>query len=241
MKTGSIQILILLLFIAGLISSCGKAKELNFDKFKKNFNEQVYKQQEDEGIYRATLLPINPEKHGHSEGAIEVKIEGDHVVVSTNMNEVHSGIKHYQNIMTHTSCPDLSDDHNADSYVDIVEAIAKTGQILIPLDSNIGNQLRGIDYGPIANSMGQYVYKRSTSLTELLVDLRSPDPDLTDSIVKLPFGTDLNLSGRAVLIHGIRPSDDLPEDLLAIGNHKSFEIMPVACGILQRVIPENGL
>src|SRR5690606_25403036 len=174
-------------------------------------NEQVYKQEVDQGRYHVVLQPLAPELFGASEGTLDIEISGDRFITTVNMRDVHSGVKHYQTILGHGDCPDLTDDVNGDGIIDITEAFVRTGKILIPLDSNLGSQLKGMDYGPIANNLGQYVYKRSTSLAELLVELRSGDPDLTDAVVKLPFGMNLNLPGRVVLVHGIYPDTNLPD------------------------------
>lgn len=206
-----------------------------------NLSEQVYTQQLDEGVYEATLYPLTVNNGLQSEGSAKVIIEGDKFIVKTNMRSVESGIKHFQNIMTRGSCPSFQDDKNSDTYIDINEAMVKTGEILIPLDSYIGEQIKGLDYGPIGNSVGEYVYKRSTSLTELMIDLRSPDPDLTDSIEKLPLGSNLNMSGRAMLVHGVRITENFPSDIPTINNRKNYEIIPIACGILKRVSLQTKL
>jgi hypothetical protein len=196
-------------------------------------------QQDDQGIYRAVLRPMNATVATSSAGTVEVRIEGDDVVVESTMIGTPAGVKHLQNIMTSTSCPEATADINNDSFVDVVEALPVTGPILIPLDSNLSSQLTGIDFGPIANSSGSYVYRRSTTLTGLLADLRAPDPDPTDSIVKLPLEQDLNLAGRVVLVHGVANSANLPDSVASIHDLPSEQTLPIACGQLVRIENED--
>lgn len=221
-----------------LLTSCGKGAHRELVNQQKN--EQIYQQEVDEGKYRAILQPLAPELFGASEGILDIEIKGDHFIAAVNMHEVHSGIKHYQTILGHGSCPDLSDDMNGDGVIDINEALARAGKILIPLDSNVGSQLKGMDYGPIANNFGQYVYRRSTALSELLADLRFSDPDLTDAVVKLPFGMNLNLPGRVVFIHGVQGDTFLPESVGTVDAYSKDQILPVACGIIERVKTSGG-
>lgn len=201
--------------------------------------EQRQKEQDDQGIYRVVLKPLNTSLAGETTGTMEIRIEGDDVSVSSTIAGAPVGVKHLQNIMLGTSCPVASSDTNGDTVVDIKEAMALTGDILIPLDSKISDQIAGIDYGPIANGAGSYVYRRSASLTDILADLRSPDPDKFDSIVKLPFGQRLNLAGKVVLIHGVNSGTDFAETVSTIRDLSHAQSLPIACGKIVRVNSED--
>ena len=196
-------------------------------------------QQGDEGIYRAVFKPLNTSVSGNTSGTMEVRIEGDDFVVQNNITGSPSGAKHLQNIMLGNSCPTEASDKNGDGIIDIKEAMAVTGDILIPLDSKISDQLAGIEYGPIANGAGNYVYRRSASLTELLADLRAPDPDKFDSISKLPFGDRLNLSGKVVLIHGVSSRSEMEETAASVRELPVSQTLPIACGKLVRINSED--
>ena len=196
-------------------------------------------QQDDQGIYRAVLRPLNTNVAGNTSGTVEITIEGDDVVVESNIAGAPAGVKHLQNITTSGSCPGTNADLNNDSYVDVLETLPSTGPILIPLDSNLSDQLAGSDYGPIANGSGSYVYRRSTTLTELLADLRAVDPDPVDPVVKLPDGSDLNLAGRVVVVHGVASSADLPGSVQTFGDLPNEQTLPIACGELVRVTSED--
>lgn len=197
-------------------------------------------QQDDQGIYRAVLKPLNTNVAPGTSGTIEIKIQGDDVFVESNITGAPAGVKHLQNLTLLTACPTSGNDVNNDSHVDILEAAASAGPILIPLDSNLSTQLDGMSYGPIANGSGSYVYRRSTSLTDLLSDLRAPDPDATDAVVKLPEGQDLNLAGKVVIIHGVGSSANLPETISTIGDLSAEQTLPIACGELVRITPEEA-
>lgn len=193
----------------------------------------------DEGIYRAVLKPVNESLSGQTNGTVEVRIKGDEVQVLSNITASPAGVKHLQNIMNSTSCPTAAVDANSDSLIDVTEAMKAAGQILIPLDSDLSSQLDGMSYGPISNGSGNYVYKRSTTLSSLLSDLNALDPDPSDAIVKIPAGQDLHLAGRVVLIHGVRSSSELPASVVTFGEHSAEASLPIACGVLVRVKDEG--
>jgi hypothetical protein len=218
--------------------SCGNSDD---DSSKNSVIEQEEEQreQDDEGIFRAVLRPLNVSVAGNTTGTVEIKIKGDDVVVESNVAGAPAGVKHHQNIMTLTSCPTETSDANNDSVVDIAEALPSVGFILIPLDSDLSAQLDGMSYGPIANSSGSYFYRRSTTLSALLSDLGATDPDSSDAVKKLSPGENLNLAGRVVVVHGVRSSDALPETTATLGENKSSEVLPIACGELVRVTDET--
>ena len=203
------------------------------------FEQRQEQQQDDEGIYRAVLKPLNSKVAGEASGTIEIRIKGDDVIVESNVIGTHSGIKHLQNIMTGTGCPEATSDQNQDSFIDFNEAMTSAGKILIPLDSNLSEQLTGIEYGPIANSSGSFSYRRSASLTDLLADLRAPDPDPVDVIEKLPLGDQLNLSGKVIIVHGIRGTSGLDQTVSTMMDLSPEQSLPVACGKLVRISNEE--
>jgi hypothetical protein len=201
---------------------------------------QEEQQQEDQGLYRAVLAPINASATNKTTATVEIKIVGDEVIVESNITGAPSGVKHLQNITTSSACPPASADINADTFVDVAEALPHTGQILLPLDSDLSEQMDGLSYGPIANLSGNYVYRRSTTLTKLLADLQAPDPDSADLIAKLPAGENLNLSGRVIIVHGVATSTVLPDTVSTTGDHSQAESLPIACGVIQRISSEEA-
>lgn len=217
--------------------SCGS----DDDSSSTSRSRQEEQQQDDQGIYRAVLAPLNTSVAGNTTGTVEIRIEGDDFIVESNVVDAPAGVKHLQNITVSTACPGANADVNNDSFIDVVEATPSTGPILIPLDSDLSEQLDGLDFGPIANGSGSYVYRRSTTLSALLADLRAVDPDPVDPIVKLPDGQELNLAGRVVVVHGVAASANLPATVATISDFTSAQTLPIACGKLVRVPSEDTM
>jgi hypothetical protein len=185
----------------------------------------------DEGVYIATLTPLNKAFSDHSSGIVKVTIEGENIFVESQVLGAKPGIKYFQNILVTHKCPDSSSDLNTDSLLDGDEAYQKLGAVLIPLDSDISEQLAGLDYGPISNSSGNYVYRRSTSFSSLLSDLQMTDPDPTDHLTKLRFGTQLNLENRVVIIEAsLESSQVIPSNRRS----QTPVLVPFLCGKFQR-------
>lgn len=203
-------------------------------------NESAELQEDnDQGIYRAVLAPVNTKIVPNTTGTIEVRIDGDEVVVESTVAGAPSGVKHLQNIMTASECPTDASDANGDGVVDIMEGSASFGKILIPLDSNISDQLLGNDFGPIANGAGAYVYRKSTSFAQLMADLGTDDPDTEDFIAKLSSSQNLTLSTRVVVVHGVSRNSDLPATVATLGDAAADQLVPIACGKLVKVHSED--
>ena len=234
MKLSSIMLGTCLLTLAACGGSGGSGSNSN-----KTETTRILQRQEDIGLYQAILAPLNSSVAGETVGNVQVEVVGDDFAVEVRVKGAPAGVKHIQSIMTGTSCPDLSQDVNGDGLIDIMEGMKSFGKVLIPLDSNLSEQIAGSDFGPIANSAGAYVYRRSTSLTTLLADLRAADPDTQDHIVKLPFGSDLNLSGRIVVVHGVSTDSALTDSVATIGDMSPAQSLPIACGKLVRIEAQN--
>lgn len=234
MKFGALLFSMLLGCFLLSLASCGK--KVSSEKARPiTVSELEEEKQEDQGIYRAVITPLNPKFAGAPNGSIEIRIDGDDFSVEGHILGAHSGVKHIQNIMSGHECPDLSSDTNQDGVVDFREASVVSGNILIPLDSDLSEQLLGIEFGPIGNAAGSFIYKRSTSFSMLLSDLKTLDPDPRDMIAKLEIGKELNLSGRVILIHGIDSHPSLPQTVSPLRNLSPELSLPVGCGKIIRV------
>lgn len=207
----------MLISCAFFLTSCGKSDPQN--KLRPQMAQEQESLLDDQGHYRAVLRPLNSIAGGNSLGRVEVRIKADDMVIESHMIGTAPDVKHFQHIMSGGECPTEKDDANADGLIDFREALSKTKKILIPLDSDISDQFTGYDFGPIANSVGGYVYRRSTSLSKVLADLHAPDPDPLDDLVKLSEGQDIKLQGRVVLIFGTATD----------------EYHPIACGEMVRL------
>ncbi len=200
-----------------------------------NSSERQEQQLDDQGIYRAVLKPLNTAVAGNTTGTVEIRIVGDDVSVLSNVVGAPAGVKHLQNITTASSCPVT--DANGDTFIDVAEA---GGKFLLPLDSDLSEQLDGMDFGPIANSSGSYIYRRSTTLSQMLADLRAFDPDPLDPVVKIGPDQDLKLAGRVLIVHGVDSSSNLPDTVVTTGNLSTEQSLPIACGQLVRITSEEA-
>ncbi len=209
-------------------------------------DEELKREQNRTGTYRALLYPLNENLAGNTSGVMEIVITDDDLSVAGHVRGAPADVRHLQNIMLGIKCPDQGDDLNRDGQIDIKEAISVSGKILIPLDSDLSGQIDGGNFGPIANTSGNYSYKRSTALSPLLNDLDSFDPDPTDFITKLPVGADLKIEGKVVMVHGVSEQVKLPESISSGEDSSPGSMLPIACGVLLRVeseaisAPENN-
>jgi hypothetical protein len=221
-------------FFIIFLASCGVKEDRNKNQLIQfeNENDQVV----DEGVFVAKLSPLKNSDSGNSHGVIKVTIEGENIFVEAQVSGAVPGTKYVQNILSSNKCPDQTADLNADSVLDSAEVYKKSGFVLLPLDSDISEQLSGMDYGPISNSSGNYVYRRSTSFSRLLSDLQTIDPDPTDFVIKLRGESELNLENRVVVIHGYHNNSQLPATIFSQGRTQTPDLLPFACGKFQRVI-----
>ena len=213
-----------------MILSCGRENNEIKAIQKDQIQPDDLQYDDGQGVYRADLKSLNTNIAGDTTGTVKITIEGDTVLVESHVFDSPSGVKHIQNIMLGNSCPDLRDDLNGDSLIDWQEAMGPLKGILLPMDSDLSEQFSGIDYGPISNDSGAYVYRRSASLGVLISDLRGPDPDPADILKKLNPEENLDLSRRVVVIHGVRESSEYPSTQSVFHDFSPSEGVPIACG-----------
>ena len=193
-------------------------------------------QQETVGTYKAPLapVPLNTSVGGNPTGTLDVVIEGDEFKATMNMQGVPGSIAHAQHIMIGTSCPTDTNDVNNDNFVDVLEGVPNYGLILIPLDGDLEDQDDGQTGFPRANSAGTYTWTKTASLSRMIADLQDADVDLEDALGKLN-GSDLNLAGKVVIVHGVPTNSNLPDSVATIDDYQSHQSLPIACGVIQRV------
>lgn len=228
MKTKKKKILTALLaglMLAGLVS-CGS--DDNDDDTPTTSTPP--QQEESDGTFVATLTPANPAVDGDVSGTATVTVSGDNLNVNVQMSNGPTGM-HMQHIHTGSACATMSNDSNADGYLDANEASAVAGKILIPLDGDLDSQGGGSGTYPSGSS---YSYSESGSLAQMLTDLWLPDTNTSDSIVKLPTNTKLNLPNLVVEIHGVPSGTTLPNTVGTIDGLPNHETLPIACGVLTR-------
>lgn len=188
-----------------------------------------------QGHYQAKFITLNPHVNGTIPGSANLYRKGERIYAFVRL--FAGGVKawHMQNVYTGSRCPGPSDDKNADGFIDIQEAEEVLGKILIPLDSDISTQHSGKSFFPLADLSGNYQYERVGPFRRFIEDLQSKDKNPEDDIVKLPQSQGLRLIGKTVLIQGVSDTQELPETLATKGRHRSFQTLPVACGVFEKI------
>src|SRR5690606_5670068 len=165
--------------------------------------------------------------------------EGDELMDSKRMQGVPGIVVHAQHITVGSSCPTETNDVNNDNYVDVIEGVPNYGLILIPLDGDLEDQDDGSHGFPRASSAGTYSWSKTASLSRMIADLQDAEVDLEDGLTKLN-GSELNLAGKVVIVHGVNSNSNLPDTVGTIDDFRSHQSLPIACGVIERVEEEDG-
>jgi hypothetical protein len=208
---------------------------------RKSTQQEEFTSEDDQGIYRSLIRPLNSLFGDMVTGSLEVTISADDFVVQGQVFSAPANTIHFQFLTSGPRCPDQNDDRNQDGIIDLDELLSVSGKVLIPLDSDLSEQLSGIEFGPIANSAGKYVYRESTSHSLILSDLLAEDPDRTDIYQKLRFDESLNLAKRVVIILGVKDNTVLPTSYKNPSDLSLQESVPIACGELSKVKNQENL
>ena len=199
----------------------------------------LQEQQADEGVYGVELQPVNSSLT-IMQGESNIKIDEDRLEIYLASREGPAVTEHRQFIYSGNKCPNSGDDQNKDGLIDGNELIAVTGPAIIPLDNDLSSQERGQVF-PVSDQVGSYIYRQQTSLQDLVEDLRLPDTNEEDDLIRLRPDSRLNLSGKVLVIHGVADNTQLESSVSARGNLSPQQSLPVACGIIERnrVFPEQ--
>ena len=207
----------LIILSMSLMAACGGGGGSGSGK--SSAGQAAVQEQQAEGNYRAILRPFNNHLSGFlPTGFAEISIMGDNVTMKTMLDD-DARVIHMQSIHTNTRCPNASDDKNGDGYVDINEAYAVVGNVLVPLDSDLNNQALGAGMYPMG---GGYTYVEAASLKNL------------ESDVKSRTGQNLNLGGRVVLMHGVNANTQVPSTFATLEGMTQQASAPIACGVIYR-------
>lgn len=198
-----------------LLVGCGSDNDDNADDDRENEKDI---NQETQGFYEANLVPLNTGIAGSTVGNFKIRILGDEVRVRGEVQN-SPGVFHRQFIHTGANCPGPGADTNIDGNLDYNESVRITGAAFIPLDRNLSTQKAGPIF-PIPGVLGAYTYFEKTSLVRMMADLHSEDPDPNDALTKLAPDEGPNLSGRTIVIYGVRSNSSLP----------------IACGTMARSV-----
>ena len=235
MKNISLPFL-LIIFFSTLTGSCGKSSSHS----KTLGTSDSLDQAPFDGLYLAKFETLNPHINGTIPGSLTLLRQEDKLMVFVRM--FAGGIRawHQQGIYYGKRCPQMSDDKNGDGIIDIVEAMNVVGKMIVPLDANINSQGAGRNLFPLGDLSGYYHYERDASFNRLFDDLHSEDSDLEDHIGKLGAQEKFSFEKRVVMVQGVNQDVILPESVAGLGKRKSFQTLPVTCGIILKVKSTPG-
>jgi len=187
-----------------------------------------------EEIYLAQFKTMNSHVNGTISGSVTLHKNADSFVVFSRLFAGAPETWHMQNIYT-GRCPDERDDTNFDGYLDINEAAVALKNIIIPLDGDLNSQLAGLNIFPMADIYGSFFYEKEAKFSSLLNDLKNPDPEPADNMVKLGRNEKLILEGKVVLMQGVSKDIVFPETVSSYGEVPSFKSLPIACGAFKKI------
>ncbi len=225
-------ILALLLFGCGKDSSNNKSESSNEARNNEVQEEEVNYPPDGsniEGKYIARFTTLNPHVNGTVPGSVTFFREKDRVMVYLRLFAGYPKAWHQQKIYEGTRCPTLADDTNGDGYIDIVEAEAVLGKVLIPLDADISSQRSGRNFYPLGDPSGSYYYERTTSFSRLFRDLKDIK-NASEEYKKLGPDEGFSLEGKAVLVQGVSQEVEFPETVASTSRYKPFQTLPIVCG-----------
>lgn len=245
------------LTLLGLLGACGDAKKevSDRDRMMDDAEEAAARAAADgsniQGAYVATFTTLNGHIVGTIPGATVLRRNENQLMAYVRFTLGAPSVAHFQNIHTGTRCPNLSDDTNRDGYIDIQEALAVVGPVLVPLDWDIGSQLSANRSWPKAFENGSYEYTKITSFKHFWSDLKAEDKNPNDNIVKLAPDQGFPVTGRVVMVQGVgeKPIFDatlgeftgtLPDTVAGNGRWKNFQTLPVVCGVFMPSSEETG-
>jgi hypothetical protein len=233
------------LAVIALAAGCGQKDSSKGGRVQAPPAEQVEEPAPDDGSniqghIRAMFTTLNPQVNGTIPGSANFFRKEERIFAYVRLFAGGVRAWHPQHVYTGGRCPTPADDANGDGFIDIVEAEAVLGKILIPLDSDISSQTAGRRFFPVADLSGYYHYERITNFMRFLADLRKADPDLADDLVKLDPGEGLRLVGRTVMIQGVAETVEFPETVASKGRFRPFQTLPIVCGVFEQVTSAPG-
>ena len=243
----SFTFVLITMTIIPFLSSCGKSSSGNglLSDEERARREEVLDESSIDGLYQAKFTTLNPHINGTIPGSLTFSREKDRLITFVRLFAGGPRAWHPQGVYLGKRCPNLGDDKNGDGYIDIVEAMAVVGKMIIPLDANINSQSSGKNFYPMADLSGYYHYERVASFRRLFGDLRDKDRDPEDHIAKLDSNEKFSFERRVFMVQGVVQETELPESVAGLGKRKPYQTLPITCGIIQKVtgtlgVPDDG-
>ncbi len=232
--------LILVLSVPVFVSCGSSGNSSNDPKLESepvlNQNEEITRDGSNvQGLYAGEIWPVNTNLHLQDIGHVGVTRNGDNLKASVNLKHGPKGTRIKQALYNARRCPALQDDLNKDAYIDILEARIATGKMMIPFDGNLDSQSAGEGEFPEVGLDGKMSWSRTASFLRLFADLKLPDTDPEDELIKLGDEEGMTLPGRIVLFQGASEAVPLPETVGSIDGESRYKSIPIGCAVLWRV------
>ena len=225
------------LTIIPLLGSCGKSSSGGGEQRQEEgtVDEGSTDGSTIDGEYKGMFVTLNSHVNGTIPGSVTLLREGDKLMTYARLFAGKPKAWHPQGMYMGTRCPNMGDDKNGDGFVDINEAMAVVGQMIIPFDANMNSQAAGKNFYPLADPSGYYHYERVSSFERMFDDLYAEDRDLNDHIAKLAPDEKFGFAGRVFMVQGVDDATILPETVGTIGKRKAFQTLPVVCAVIKRI------
>lgn len=211
------HVVLLQLFI---LAACGKG-----------FEEEEQQEENYTGRFQGRLTSLN-QKFGAYRGNVAITIEDNQFWARVKVEGPKNETMHAQYIHVGSRCPDMGDDLNRDGYLDFMEAYRVAGPVLIPLDSNLNSQQKGLNDFPRMKRHSFYYYSEACNTQFMMEDLRREDVIIDDMITKLKRKEELDLESRVLMIYGVSEDRTLPSTMRSYDGYPRQHTLPVACGKL---------
>lgn len=219
--------LLLILPVASLLIACGSDSGSSSSPT----IQMAQEEQVSDGKYLAVLRPLNTQISGYFPfGNAEIEVAGDEFKVVTYLDD-DAQVTHKQSIHTGTRCPEAKDDTNGDGLVDINEAMAVVGKVVLPLDSDLSSQKAGEGDYPRGTSP---TYTEVASITSIMEDLKNRTEEVPDHLVKLEDDQNLAIEGKVVLVLGASDQASLPETTGSAFGLTPHGSLPIVCGVIRQ-------
>lgn len=226
MRTNPRWILLIFLNLI-LLQSCGKG-----------YSDVTKSEQRQEQLaiaqYESNLNPLNTQA-GLYTGTFKVTINDNQFWARMFFQGPYTGHSSLQYIHVGSRCPTMDDDTNGDGFLDFDEAHDVLGDILIPLDSILETQLRGLNKFPKLKQKNSYFYSEATNYSRMIADLKAEDIFPVDRMTKLQNNEALDLERRIVVVYGVSDARSLPSTVSSYDGLPPQASLPVACGEIKEI------
>lgn len=188
-------------------------------------------------VYTVSFQSANASINGNEvNGSGQVILDGGHFGVSYTVSGVFTDSTHMAHIHKGPDCPTAAQDTNKDGLVDVIEAGAVDGGILVNLDGDLSTFDSGSDHTSSPDLYGNLFYIGSGSYSSMVEDLHRPAPDPKTGVITLAPGENFDLDHAVIVIHGIDPTKPLPGSVQTVQGLTSNQSLPIACGKLKKLL-----